>query len=140
TSRHARTSQHRLRTSGVSFDKLRTSRHARTSQHRLRTSGVSFDKLRTSRHALINTARGEPVEPRADLISLWALRALEFDRHFDGRADRDVCHRALLAEFRVLEHDLAHADRHAQIADRRLAPALAINPHLSAIRSIDMHD
>src|SRR5437667_4945873 len=46
----------------------------------------------------------------------------------------------LLAELRMPDDDVASADWHAQVAERRLADALSIDPHLRPVRSVDADD
>src|SRR5439155_18363663 len=46
----------------------------------------------------------------------------------------------LLAKLRMPDDDVASADWHAQVAERRLAGALSIDPHLRPVRSDDADD
>src|SRR5438034_1098107 len=68
------------------------------------------------------------------------LLALEVDRHFGARADGDVGYRVLLAKLGMPDDDVARADRYAQIADRHLADALAVDPYFGAVWSGDVND
>ena len=46
----------------------------------------------------------------------------------------------LLAELRVLEHDFVRSDRDRQVPNRRLADALAVDPHFRPGRGIQVDD
>ena len=56
------------------------------------------------------------------------------------RAQRDRDRVALLAKLRMLEHDFVRTDRDRQVADRRLADALAVDPDFRPGRGVQVDD
>ena len=57
-----------------------------------------------------------------------------------GALERDGYRLVLLAELRMAEHHFVRPDRDRQVADRRLADAVAVDPDLGPRRRVEIDD
>ena len=65
-------------------------------------------------------------------------RLLHVDAETHGRTKRHRNRVPLLAKLRMLEHDFMRSDRDAEVADRRLADALPVDPDFRPRRSVQV--